>query len=68
MRTTYAVCERHKDGSECLFIWATKERAQAICDELNATKPKTTRYGKIDWGEVDCFFVDIVEEFDTTGN
>lgn len=72
---TYAVCQRYKDGEDYLHCWANEDNAQAICDELNAMKPNMPpqriydkRYGPIEWGKIDCFFVSIVDKFDTTGN
>ena len=45
------------------YTYKTKEEAQKEVDEINATKPAKLWNGdKVDWTEVDHFFVDDQEE------
>lgn len=49
--------------------YRTQEEAQEYVDHLNATHPEKAWNGeKIDWNEIDYFFVGEQPLFDTTGN
>jgi len=57
--------EKKNDTFLAYYTCADKEKAQYEVDTLNTTKPSTLFNGqKIDWTEIDFFFVDEQELFD----